>query len=194
MISYFSCCNDSVRQIWVLPFRGQDKNEGYILISLTYNETKVFRWRSPTSRGDGVPWSGELDIDDITDRVADDLSISEETLAAGISDGDIFQITPTGIYSAKFRRQSTHGRLIKASIMGGHLAFVTYTHEPELWNSWSTSFEELVRDESRPNQANPDIVGSSTVPQDDFPAKISSESGNENLKEEPTALKLFLCR
>jgi hypothetical protein len=194
MISYFSCCNDSVRQIWVLPLPGQDKNEGYILISLTYNETKVFRWRSPTSRDDAVPWSGELDIDDITDRVADNLSVSEETLAAGISNGDIFQITPSGIYSAKFRRRSTHGRLIKASIMGDHFAFVTYTHQSGLWNTWSTSFEELVRDESRPKQASPDFAGTSTVPQDDFPAKIFSESDNENLKEEPTALKLFLCR
>lgn len=173
---------------------------------MTFNETKVFRWRSPTSRSDGVPWSGELDIDDITDKVANDLSTSEETLAAGISNEDIFQITPTGIYSPKFRRSCPRGRLIQASIMKDHLAFVTYAYESDAWTLWSADFMDFVRAECRPNKEKGDSAIPQHSPFEDYTAQSDGVLAGDgvsagdgvlagfcDLSEEPTALKLFSC-
>jgi hypothetical protein len=184
--------NASVRRIWILSLPGKENTEGYIVVSLTYNETKVFHWRSPTSRSDGVVWSGELDIDDITDAIGAHISTSEQTLATGLSNGVIFQVTPTGLYSSYEPGIPRQDRIIQASTLGEDLALVTY-NETGSWSLWSMSIGDLMPNGFKPDTSNPDSDTPVTIPPDQA-AQTSLAQHRELEGQEPTALKLFLYR
>jgi hypothetical protein len=188
----FSYPNASVRQIWILSLPGKENTEGYIVISLTYNETKVFHWRSPTSRSDGVVWSGELDIDDITDAIGTRISTSEQTLATGLSNGVIFQITPTGVYSNCEPGRSRQDRIVQASVLGDDIALVT-KNEAGSWSLLSMNIKDLIPIGFIPDSSVSESDTLVAIPQDQA-AQASLGQHHELEGQEPTALKLFLYR
>jgi hypothetical protein len=191
-ITLSSCPDGSVRRIWILSLPGKENMEGYIVVSLTHNETKVFHWRSSTPRNDGVGWHGELDIDDITDAIGIHISTSEQTLATGLSNGVMFQITPTGIYSNYGPGKSRQDRITQASVLGDDIALVT-NNEKGSWSLWSMSIRDLVLNSFIQDNSNRDSDTPVTVPQDQA-AHTSLGQSRELERQEPTALKLFLYR
>jgi hypothetical protein len=103
----------------------EDNTGGFIVATMTHSETLILRWTSKTSRAPGEPWSGDLDIDDVTPA---EMRTSEPTLAAGLISGDVIQVTPSGVYlSQDVSRQYTGGeRIVHASILEAIIAHVIY--------------------------------------------------------------------
>lgn len=100
--------------------------EGFIVTSMTYNETKLLHWDSPTSRKSGEIWSGYLDIDDLTETKA--IMTSEPTLACSLFRGSMVQITPKGVYlnGIAAKEVNTYERIVHADILEQNLALVIY--------------------------------------------------------------------
>jgi hypothetical protein len=142
-----------------------------------------------------VVWSGELDIDDITDAIGTRISTSEQTLATGLSNGVIFQITPTGVYSNYEPGRSRQDRIIQASVLGDVIAIVTKT-DAGSWSLWSMSIKDLIPIGFIPDSSDsshPDSDTLVTIPHDQV-AQTSLGQHHELEGQEPTALKLFLYR
>src|SRR5438552_2897739 len=94
--------------------------EGFLVITMTYNETKILRWTSSTPRSAGILWTGALDIDDYTQNLSASYMVSEATLDAGLIDHDIIQVTSSGIYisDAPCRRCGSQERIVQATVTG----------------------------------------------------------------------------
>jgi Mono-functional DNA-alkylating methyl methanesulfonate N-term len=134
----FCFSNDSVRRIWVLTCQDSPQGEnmeGYIVLSMTHNETKLLKWTSVTPRYDGKAWGGELEIDDFTAHLSTRISIAETTLAASLIGNYLIQITPSGIYTGDNlgRKFSDSERIVQASIMESDIAIVL-CNETGTWN------------------------------------------------------------
>ena len=137
----------SVQRLWHLTY-GKENSEGLIVVTMTYNETKILRWTSSAPRTNHRIWSGDLEIDDITPTLTDHLMLSEPTLAASFVAGSILQITPSGIYfNETIRRQvSAQERIVQASVVGKHMILVVYS-DSGVWTLWSVIVEVNPSDE-----------------------------------------------
>jgi hypothetical protein len=125
--------NRSVQRIWCLTSSNSAKNlEGFIITSMTYNETKLLHWRSQTSRKSGEMWSGDLDIDDLTETNA--IMVSEPTLACCLVGPSLIQITPRGVYlnGVAAKEVTVEERIVQASILDHDLALLLY-HQSGSW-------------------------------------------------------------
>jgi hypothetical protein len=154
---------------------GKENTEGLIVVTMTYNETKILRWTSTEPRSNNTIWSGDLEIDDITPTLATHLMLSEPTLATSFVAGSILQITPSGIYfNETVRRQvSAQERIVQASVMGKDMILVVY-NDSGVWTLWSVSVVVDQPDEGSPNGG------------------ISfSFNGQTELPREPSAIRLF---
>ena len=121
---------------------GKENTEGLIVVTMTYNETKILRWTSPEPRSNNMIWSGDLEIDDITPTLANHLSLSEPTLATSLVAGSILQITPSGMYfNDTVRKQvSAQERIVQASVVGKDIILVVY-NDSGVWTLWSITVD-----------------------------------------------------
>jgi hypothetical protein len=107
--------------------RRRENTEGFIVITMTHNDTKILRWRSTTPRTNGLLWTGELDIDDITQQLSVSYPISEATLATALLDYGILIVTPSGVYLGDVSRQwGPQERIVQATIVESEVALVIY--------------------------------------------------------------------
>ena len=148
-----------------------EDTEGFIVITMTHNETKFLRWTSPAPRANGMLWTGDLDIDDHTQNLSTFYVISESTLATGLNNNDIVQVTPSGVYLGEglCRRAGPQERIVQAAIIGSEIALVVYNENGQ-WNLVSI---QIVRDGSEISLV---------------------ETPSMLLPREPTAIKLFICQ
>jgi Mono-functional DNA-alkylating methyl methanesulfonate N-term len=166
--------NNSVQRIWSLTDPKSDTQDGnmagFIVVTMTFNETKFLRWTSLSPRKDGTSWIGDLDIDDYTANLSSSLRIAEPTLATGVTKGGIVQVTPAGVFleSGDHRLLGNQERVVHASVIDDHIALVVYNSEP----SWTLVYTQVLRDETS---------------QEFLSAGISY-----NLPGEPSAIKLFV--
>jgi hypothetical protein len=112
-----------------------EDTEGFIVITMTHNETKFLRWTSPTPRANGRLWTGDLDIDDYTQNLSTSYVISESTLATGLTKNGIIQVSPSGIYLGDrvWRRAGPEERIVQAAIVGSEIVVVVYDESGQ-WN------------------------------------------------------------
>jgi hypothetical protein len=130
----------SVQKIWNLTDKGdgEDALEGYLVLSMTHNETKVLRWSSSTPKINGVPWTGVLDmaIDDCTAQLSPSYHFSESTLAVSLTDNGLLQVTSSGIYLGDVLTFNVNPdeRLVQAAIVGEFIAIVVYSQSQSHWS------------------------------------------------------------
>lgn len=101
------------------------------MTSMTYNETKILHWKSETSRANGELWSGELDIDDLTEM--NSMVTSEPTLTCALFEGSMVQVTPSGVYinGIVAKQLRVDERIVQADISGSDLVLVVYRESGE---------------------------------------------------------------
>jgi hypothetical protein len=111
--------------------------EGYLVLSMTHNETKVLRWSSSTPRINGVPWSGVIDmsITDCTALVSSSYQFSEGTLAIALTDRGLVQVTPSGIYlgDGLTHHLTPDERIVQAAITDDYITIVKYSQSKCCW-------------------------------------------------------------
>jgi hypothetical protein len=162
-----------VQRLWALNDPtlppGEGNTEGYIVVSMTHNETKFLKWTSSTPRDDGILWVGDLDIDDWTANLSTSLMVSETTLATSLTDNGIVQVTPTGVYlHGGVRRQvSSQERIVQAVVVGSDIALVIYNEA----GFWSLACAKIVSRDS---------------------GTYLSEGYSVQLPREPSAMNLFI--
>jgi hypothetical protein len=135
---------------------------------MTHNETKFLRWTSPTPRTNPL-WAGDLDLDDYTANLSSSLRIAEPSLATGMTQGSIIQVTPAGVFlqSGDCRLLSNEERVVHASVVDDHIALVIYNSLP----SWMLVYLWVLRDEMK---------------------LFLSAGVSYQLPGEPSAIKLFI--
>ena len=137
----------SVQRIWCLSDLdlqpGAENSRGFIVVTMTHNESKFLRWTSSDRREDGGLWAGELVIDDLTQTFTALVS-SEATLATSLTAIGILQVTPSGVYVTDkvFRQFSPHSRIIHASVVDSDIALVIY-NEAGYWSLWHMRLEQI---------------------------------------------------
>lgn len=163
---------DSVQKIWSLTYPdmppGKENTEGFIVITMTHNDTKLLRWRSSTPRTNGLLWTGDLDIDDFTQHLSLSYPFSEATLATGLTDNGILIVTSSGVYLGDIsRRWGPQERIVQAAVVGSEIALVIYSESGQ----WRLLALQVIQ------------TGSEVTLQEDK---------STILPREPTAIKLFL--
>lgn len=139
--------DNSVQRIWCLTDLdlqpGQENSRGFIVVTMTHNESKFLRWTSSGRREDGGLWAGELVIDDYT-QTFESLLGSEATLATSLTAIGILQVTPSGVYVTDkvFRQFSPHSRIIHASVVDSDIALVIY-NETGYWSLLHMQLEQV---------------------------------------------------
>ena len=162
--------DSSVQRIWCLTDLdlppGKEDSRGFIVVTMTHNESKFLRWTSPDHRQD--LWAEELVIDDYTQSFAA-LVGSEATLATSLTSTGIIQVTPSGVYVTDkvFRQLSPQSRIIHASVVDSVVALVVYNES----GYWSLVHMQLQQTS------------------DDFQLSIGD---SVVLPREPSAIKLFI--
>src|SRR5271169_4629045 len=93
---------------------------------MTHDETKILHWSSPHSRMSGIPWSGELDVEEIT---TDTMTFDQGSLACALVHGHILQVTSAAVYlHPDITLPCTEDeRIIHASIWEDNLVVVLHT-------------------------------------------------------------------
>jgi len=127
-----------IRNLTVPKDSGEDASEGYLVLNMTHNETKVLRWSSSTPQINRVPWAGVLDmsIDDCTQQLSPSYHFSESTLAVALTDRGLLQITPSGIYLSEHIAHTLNPdeRIVQAAIVSpDHIAVVVYFQSQYHW-------------------------------------------------------------